>query len=204
MTLSTAAGMATAMLLLALTPGPGMMATVSRALLSGFKDALFVVLGIVTGDLIFLLFAIFGLSALASALGTLFVLVKYLGGLYLLWLGYSLWRQHPAAAIQHTSSATTARAAYLSGLFITLGNPKVILFYLGFLPAFIDLESLQRTDILLVMLIVSGVIGLSMLLYAYMAARSRRLISPEGGGSILQRISGTVMMATGGIILTRS
>lgn len=79
-----------AMFLLAITPGPGVFATVSRALASGFSNAAFVVFGIILGDLIFLLSAIFGLSAIASIMGDFFILVKYLGGIYLLFLGYKI------------------------------------------------------------------------------------------------------------------
>ena len=79
-----------AMFLLAITPGPGVFATISRALSSGFLNASFVVMGIVIGDIIFLLLAIFGLSAIASILGDFFILVKYLGGIYLLFLGYKI------------------------------------------------------------------------------------------------------------------
>lgn len=90
MTLYSMLAFAGAMFLLAITPGPGVFATISRALASGFNNAAFVVLGIVLGDIIFLLLAIFGLSAIASVLGDFFIIVKYLGGAYLLYLGYKI------------------------------------------------------------------------------------------------------------------
>jgi len=91
MTILNILGLAGAMLLLAITPGPGVFATVARALASGFKQASLVVVGIIIGDLIFLLMAIYGLSALSDIFGNFFTLVKYLGGAYLMWLGYKVW-----------------------------------------------------------------------------------------------------------------
>jgi len=203
MTLWTMLTMAGAMLLLALTPGPGVFATVSRALASGFKASLFVIMGIVTGDLIFLLFAIFGLSALASLLGDFFILVKYMGALYLLWLGWRVWTsKHTDVAL----TATTEKAAfssYLSGLMITLGNPKVILFYLGFLPTFIDLKTVTVQEIFIIALIVSTVLGLTMLGYAYMAAKAKQMLRSSRSERIMHRVAGGVMITTGAALLAK-
>ena len=203
MTLFTTLTMTGAMLLLAITPGPGVFATISRALASGFKQSSFVVIGIVTGDLIFLLFAIFGLSTLASLMGEFFTLVKYLGGLYLLWLGFKIWTSRPKGVEVTALSESTALSNFFSGLAITLGNPKVILFYLGFLPTFIDLQTLTAQDILIVAIIVSTVLGLTMLGYAYMAAKAKQMIKSERSERIMNRVAGGVMMSTGSILLAK-
>jgi threonine/homoserine/homoserine lactone efflux protein len=95
MTLLSITGLAVAMFLLAITPGPGVFATVSKALASGFRYTIPVVVGIVLGDLIFLLFAIYGLSAVAEAFNALFVVIRYVGCGYLILLGIKLWRFAP-------------------------------------------------------------------------------------------------------------
>jgi len=203
MTLLNILTMGGAMFLLAITPGPGVFATVSRALASGFKQSSFVVMGIVTGDLIFLLFAIFGLSALASVMGNFFTIIKYLGGLYLLWLGFKIWTSEPVG-IEITASAETSHLSnFLSGLAITLGNPKVILFYLGFLPTFINLQTLNGQDIIIISIIVSIVLGSTMLGYGYMAARAKQMIKSKQSERIMNRIAGSVMIATGSILLAK-
>jgi threonine/homoserine/homoserine lactone efflux protein len=196
--------MAGAMLLLAITPGPGVFATVSRALASGFKQSTFVALGIVTGDLIFLLFAIFGLSALASLMGTFFIVVKYIGGLYLLYLGFKIWTSSPTDIKITTTSQNTSLSNFFSGLTITLGNPKVILFYLGFLPTFIDLERLGMGDVVTIAVIVSTVLGLTMLGYGYMASRAKQMVKSKRTGHLMNYIAGGVMMSTGAILIAKS
>ena len=82
MTLYSAIGFAAAMLVLAASPGPGVFTTTARALASGLRPALAVIGGIVLGDIIFLLFAAFGLSMVARVLGNLFFVVKICGGAY--------------------------------------------------------------------------------------------------------------------------
>ena len=76
MSLISLLSLALAMLILASSPGPGVFATIARSLASGFRPALWVILGIVVGDIIYLLFAIFGLSVVAQAFGELFYIIK--------------------------------------------------------------------------------------------------------------------------------
>lgn len=197
MTLLSTLMLAGAMFLLAVTPGPGVLATVARALGSGFRPAAMVVLGIVLGDLLFLLLAIFGLGALAAVLGDLFVGVKLLGAAYLVWLGLQLWRAPAEPANGMNGQDRGAGGDLLSGLLITLANPKVILFYLGLLPTFIDLEQLTAVHILLVAIVVSTVLAATLLGYALAAARARQLIRSERAARLMNRTAGTAMLAAG-------
>ena len=201
MTLLDIAGLSTAMLLLAITPGPGVLATVSKALSTGFARTIPLILGIVLGDLLFLLFAVYGLSFIAESFHEVFVWIRIAGALYLIVLGVTLWRTKTKA---HTSPLPHAsRQSFLSGLSITLGNPKVILFYLGFLPAFIDLETLSGYDVLTVATIVSLVLGSVMLLYALAASHAKSLFQNDKRQTLLQQIAGTVMISAGILLLTK-
>ncbi|NIA31858.1 MAG: LysE family transporter, partial [Actinobacteria bacterium] len=95
MSLLSIFSLAIALFVLAATPGPGVFATISRSLASGFVPSLGVVAGIVTGDIIFLLFAILGMSAIAQIMGNFFVVVKIIGGIYLVFLGIKIWMSEP-------------------------------------------------------------------------------------------------------------
>jgi threonine/homoserine/homoserine lactone efflux protein len=204
MTLFSTLGLATAMFLLAITPGPGVFATVSRALSSGLKQTMPVIVGIVVGDLIFLLLAIYGLSAIAETFGTLFTIIKYLGGAYLICLGIKLWRSKAASLDITKSSSPSGKYSFLGGLSITLGNPKVILFYLGFLPTFVDLGSLSTIDVVVVSFVVSLVLGSVMLFYAFTASRARQLFKSETAQSKMNKTAGSVMISTGAILLAKT
>lgn len=196
--------LAGAMFLLASTPGPGVFATLARALTSGFPHAATVVAGIVLGDLVFLLLAIYGLAAIADILGNFFAIVRYAGGLYLIWLGYKIWTSKPEQPEIEGINELSWKANFLSGFVITLGNPKVILFYLGFLPTFLNLSSLTHFDVFIAATVVSVVLGSVLLGYAFAAARARHLFKSPRAMKILNRSSGGVMMATGSVLISRN
>lgn len=204
MTIFSILGLAAAMFLLAITPGPGVFATVSKALSSGFKHAVPVVVGIVVGDLVFLLFAIFGLSLIAETFSELFTLIKYLGGGYLIWLGIKLWRSNPSKTNITESKSQSRKYSFLGGLTITLGNPKVILFYLGFLPTFVDLKVLSSLDVAIVAFVVSMVLGSVMLFYAFTASQARRLFRSESAQNRINKTAGSVMIGTGAVLLSKA
>jgi threonine/homoserine/homoserine lactone efflux protein len=194
------------MFVLAATPGPGVFATVSRALASGFAHGALVALGIVTGDLIYLLLAIYGLAALAQALGGFFIIVQYAGGAYLLWLGFKTWTAKPAAQNIVISGIREVswKDNFGSGLFVTLGNPKTILFYLGFLPTFVDLPQLSLHDALTIAAIIVIVLGSVKLAYAYAAGQAGMLLASAKAGKVINRIAGSIMLAAGMVLLIKT
>ncbi len=206
MTLYSAFGFALAMLILAASPGPGVFATTARAMASGFRPALAVIWGIVLGDIIFLLFAAFGLSMVARVMGNLFFIVKICGGAYLVWLGIKIWLQKPEPARnqKHSAISQSKWGNFASGLIITLSNPKVILFYCGFLPTFLDLSALTAIDLSIVVMIITAVLSGVLIVYAYLASRARKMFTREKSVIRLNRAAGSVMVAAGVAIAVRS
>lgn len=204
MTLLTLLAFAAAMFLLAASPGPGVFATVARALASGFSHAAVLVLGIVTGDLIFLLLAIYGLASMAEILGGFFTVVKYAGGLYLIWLGIKIWRSKPEGKSVKGKKELSWKKNFVSGLSITLANPKVILFYLGFLPTFVDLTSLTSPDIFAISMVVAVVLGGVLLSYAWAASRAGQIFKNRTTLKRINRCAGGVMMTAGGTLLLKN
>lgn len=196
-------GFALAMLVLAASPGPGVMATVSRALASGFRPALVVVCGIIFGDLIFLMFALFGLQILAQSLGQLFVVIKIIGAGYLIWQGIKTFFSDYSKPSKE-SRPVPDYGYLLSGLAITLANPKVILFYCGFLPTFISLADLTAMDIFIVMGVIAGVLFAVLSSYAWLASSAQRLMQSPRRRRILNRSAGAVMVSTGVVIAARN
>jgi len=197
---------AIAIFVLAVTPGPGIFAIISRSLASGFKTTLLMIAGCVTGDIIFLLFAIMGMSVIAQTMGTLFLLVKIAGAGYLIFLGIKIWiaKPVPAHLQQINRKKTIGYGNYLSGLGITLANPKVILFYCGFLPTFMDLESMTGFDIFLVTIVLAIVLSVVLISYSYLASSARLFFSSTRSVKWLNRTAGTVMISAGAAIAAKS
>lgn len=168
-----------AMTVLAAIPSISVLAVSTRSAAFGFIHGVFTTIGIVVGDIIFILIAILGLSLIAEKMGNLFFLIKYLGGAYLIWLGIGLCR----SKLQDVEAAEVVKSSWLSsfltGLFITLGDQKSTLFYLGFFPAFLDLSRISYFDTAIVIAIAIVSVGGVKLGYALAADRARLLISSK-------------------------
>ncbi len=195
-----------AMLLFAATPGPGILAAVAQALAAGVASALWLSAGLVLGDLLYLLFAVFGLSAIAGLLGELFAVVKLIGGGYLIWLGWRLWRA-PAAAGCASDAALTRPGdgwrAFATGFLVTISNPKVVIFYLGFLPTFIDLASLTASDVLILAAVLVVALWAVLLGYVLGAHRARRLLRDPRAGQRINRAAGAMLIGAGALLASR-
>ncbi|ROS01654.1 threonine/homoserine/homoserine lactone efflux protein [Sinobacterium caligoides] len=204
MTWLNAVALATTMLILVTTPGPGVFAVVSRALASGFRVTMPLVFGMVCADLIFLCIAIFGLSLIAGVLDEFFVIVKYLGASYLVWMAYKIWRSKPTTTISEDDDSNERwPATVASGLMIGLSNPKVILFYLGLLPTFVDLGSLDLFGAGIIVAIIFTIAFSVLTGYAYTAAKARHLFQSERASIRLNRLAASAMTATAVAILLR-
>ena len=193
-----------ATIVLALIPGVSVLAVTARAAAHGFTHGLFTTLGIVAGDIVFILVAVYGLAFVAEAMGEQFRLVKLLGGIYLLWLGRSLWRAEARAAAAQTVAESSWRSSFLSGLLITLGDQKAILFYLGFIPAFVDLAAMTALDTLIIVAIATLGVGGAKGVYAFAAARAGQLLKNRRAVRGLNLLAAGVMIAVGAVLLFRA
>ncbi|QNM95626.1 LysE family translocator [Chitinimonas koreensis] len=126
-------------LLLNITPGPDSLYIASRAASQGFRAGSAAALGIGAGTLVHVLAAAFGLSALLAASSMAFTAVKLAGAAYLVWIGLSLLRSRAAAADEPARLAAAPLATiFWQGFWTNVLNPKVALFFLAFVPQFID------------------------------------------------------------------
>ncbi len=204
MTLASAAGFSLAMTVLAASPGPGVFGVISRSLSSGVKKTLFMIAGIVTGDLVYLIFAIFGLTYAAQNMGRLFQVIRILGGLYLVWIGLrTFFAPLSEGENRGGSDGTKTLSLYSSGLLITLSNPKVILFYCGFLPAFVDLGELTLREGGIIVMLVMVILSTVMFVYARLAALLGNVLRTPGGQRHLNRTAGGVMTAAGTLMIIK-
>lgn len=200
MHLSVLAAFAAALAIAVALPGPGIFAVVSCALGRGLRDALALIGGIILGDLIYFYLAVLGLAALARSMGEFFIVVKFAGAAYLIWLGIRLWRERPAApaAVDRPEAAPRDyRRSLLAGFMVTISNPKTIAFYAGLLPTFIDLGKLSAGDALAMGGIVILTVGLIPAAYAVAAAGSRRFFHRPERMRLMNRTAGTMLIGSG-------
>jgi threonine/homoserine/homoserine lactone efflux protein len=198
-TLSGGAGLFCVMAVLAAIPSVSVLVVVARSAAFGFMHGVLVALGIVAGDILYIVLAIFGLSMLVEAMGDWFVLVKYLGCVYLVWLGIVLWRSKPESVESGNDGRAGKRSissSFLAGLLLTLGDQKAILFYLGFFPAFLDLSAVTWIDAGIVIAITIVAVGGIKIAYAWMANRVGSLFS-AGLTQSMGRVAGVILMLAG-------
>lgn len=126
-----------AALVLAATPGPGIFYVLARTLAGGRREGVHSSLGTFLGGLIHVVAAAFGLSAILAASATAFSVVKYLGALYLLWIGIHMIRTRNAAFTEAAPAAGSMHV-FRQGVLTEALNPKTALFFLSFLPQFVN------------------------------------------------------------------
>ena len=128
---------AVAALVLLLTPGPAVLYIVTRSIDQGWRAGLVSVLGVHVGTLAHIFAAAAGLSALLAASATAFGVVKYLGAVYLIYIGVRRLRDRESRMIREGGAPTRLRRAFVDGVGVNVLNPKTGLFFLAFLPQFV-------------------------------------------------------------------
>ncbi len=187
-----------------LVPGPGVAAVVARALGGGFSSAVPMVVGILAGDLIYLVFAVFGLAAIATWFGPVFVVVRWAGAAYLLYIAWKFWTARPGTEQIGPKAEESWTRTFLAGLALTMGNPKTIVFYLALLPTVVPLDkpmtALGFTELLLIVIVVLMVIGLG---YAALAAAAREFFRSQKALRRLNRTAGIMMASAAVFVVAR-
>ncbi|MCA3625881.1 MAG: LysE family translocator [Methylobacterium sp.] len=186
------------------TPGPGVAAVVARTLGRGMNGALPFVMGFVVGDLVWFIAAAAGLSVLAKAYAPLFVALKYAGCAYLVWIAIQLWRSEPVLPeAGATPPAQSALAAFLGSLFLTLGNPKVMVFFLSIMPLVVKPEEISLFVGLELAVTIGVVISGIMLGYMLLANRARQMFRSKRAISAIQKANAGVLAGAAAVIATR-
>lgn len=197
-----------AIFIFAITPGPGTFALLARALVSGVWSCLSMSLGIVVSDIIYLILSTLGLATIAENYGGLFTVIRIIGAAYLLYLGYKMW----TADVDTSFKAEVAKSGsknknwingFIQGFLISVSNPKVILFYIAFLPTFIDLTALNSSDIVLLSVLTFFALLAGLMLIAVGASSVRRYLKSKSALKKLNRTAGSIMIGAGIFLVSR-
>lgn len=203
MTLTSLIAYAGALFIAAAIPGPGMTAIVARALGSGFRPTFFMGLGLILGDLVYLTAVILGLAILAQNFTTPFLIIKYLGALYLCYIAWKLWTAGLLRQDIQATKGATGGMAFLSGLLVTLGNPKTMLFYVALVPTLIPLQEVGLRDYLALVVITFVVLLAVLLPYILLASKARELLKRPRTLQALNRSAAGILAGTAAYIAAR-
>ncbi|CAE6903148.1 Lysine transporter LysE [Pseudomonas marincola] len=188
---------------LSLTPGPNGLLALTHGALYGHRRTLWTISGGVIGFVALMALSMFGIGALLNASANALIILKWIGGAYLIWLGIGLWRA-PAINLQapQGQALKSSNALFRQGLFSAVSNPKVILFFGAFLPQFIQPNEdllLQFAVMALTFAVVEGCIE-------YVLAHAAHRIRPwlQRRGKAFNRCCGGLFAAMGAALpLTR-
>lgn len=203
MTYTTLFAYAAALFIAAAIPGPGMTAIVARALGSGFRPTFYMGLGLILGDLFYLTAVVLGLAIVAQNFTTPFLIIKYLGVLYLCYIAWKLWT---AGLLKQNIQARTGAngwMAFLSGLLVTLGNPKTMLFYVALVPTLIPLDAIDAQDYVTLVGITFIVLLCVLLPYILLASKARTMLAKPKALQTLNRSAAAVLAGTAAYIAVR-
>ena len=185
------------------SPGPSVAALVARVLARGYRDILPFLAALWIGELIWLSFAVLGLSAIANSFHLLFTIIKYVGVVYLLYLAWKMWHAPVDVDAETIPDTKSGVRMFIAGMTVTMGNPKIMLFYMALVPTVIDLASVSLFgwfELSVALMVVPVAIDLT---WVFMASRLRHLIRSRRAMKIANRTSATVMAGAAVAIASR-
>jgi threonine/homoserine/homoserine lactone efflux protein len=184
------------------TPGPGVAALIARLLGHGPKGVAPFIAGHFVGDMIWLTLAGTGLSVIAKTFVGVFVVIKFAGAGYLLYLA---WRMATAPAVVGEAPAPATRGvrAFLGSLSLTLGNPKVMVFFLSVMPLVVDVRTLTALALFELAAVCGIVIFSTLAVYALAANRARTFLGSTRAMRFVHRAAGGLMAGVAVAVATR-
>jgi homoserine/homoserine lactone efflux protein len=187
-----------ATIILSLSPGPGVFSSISSGLHHGFRLGLWNGVGMQVANMILVAIVSLGLGAILLASETLFTAVKWLGVIYLIYLGIVTWRSNTRAFVEdQDDNAHTAREVFMRGFFVNLTNPKGIIFFAAILPQFIDVARAQAMQYLILAGTTFAADLVIMMGYTALAAKVLRVMRDERHLRWVNRGLGGAFVAAG-------
>jgi threonine/homoserine/homoserine lactone efflux protein len=191
---------ALALIVAAGSPGPSVAALVARVLTHGLREVLPFLAAMWLGESLWLACAVAGLAVVARTLGVVFAVIKFIGVAYLLYLAWKMWFAPTQVSKDELPSGRAPWRLFGAGLAVTLGNPKIMVFYLALLPTIIDLDHIGTAawmELTAVTLLVLMSVDFA---WALLAVRARRLLTNGKAVKIANRTSATMMAGAAAVI----
>ncbi|WP_194094531.1 LysE family translocator [Marivivens aquimaris] len=184
---------------LLLIPGPTVLLVLSYAISQGKRVALATVGGVALGDFIAMSASLAGLGALVLASATLFTALKWIGAVYLVFLGVKLFRSASTASLGDLErvSQTSARSVFGHAAAVTALNPKSIVFFIAFVPQFVVLDAPLLPQFTILVVTFVGLAAINALAYALLADKLRAKVARPSVLAWFSCLGGGALVAMG-------
>lgn len=204
MTLSGFVAYSGALAIAAIIPGPQIVAIVAQALKSGYRQAAWMTVGMVLGDVLYLATVLAGLAFIAETFSFLLIAIKWAGVAYLCWLAVQFWRSGETFDGANAGATRSGKNAFVSGVLITLGNPKSVLFYISILPTVVDIHALSSMDVPILLAITAIILAAVQFPFAIAGARTRRTLQSPRATRLFNRGAAVCMGGAAATIAFRN
>jgi threonine/homoserine/homoserine lactone efflux protein len=190
---SSLAVFALALALAAGSPGPSIAALVARVLTGGLGSVLPFLMAMWIGEALWLMAALLGLGFIAERFHLAFVALKYAGIAYLLFLAWKMWFAPVDVQADSIPQDSSPLRMFLTGMALTIGNPKIMVFYLALLPSLLDVNSITALGMVELMLVAIAVLVVIDMTWALAASWARTKLRSPKAMRIANRVSATAM-----------
>ncbi|KAE8176773.1 homoserine/homoserine lactone efflux protein [Photobacterium carnosum] len=181
-------------------PGSGTINSISNGMVYGWRKSLASIVGLQLGMAVHIVLVGVGLGALVAQSTVAFSLIKWIGAVYLIWLGIQKWREQSALSIDSVDKSVTAKRLFQRAVLVNLTNPKTIVFLVALFPQFIDATQPQLPQLLILggtTLIIDACV---MLFYVSLASRFTHYIRSATVMTRLNRIFGSMFIGCGALL----
>ena len=180
----------------AISPGPGLFAVLAISTRYGAMSAMWLSFGHTVGDIIYVTVAMLALSALAEIISNSLLYVKILGASYLIYIGYQQWRSK-GVSFEQSNKKESILKLLLAGFIVGVTNPKTIIFYLSFLPIFVDLNNLTIATEVQVISVIGFTVFFVLSLANVLGLKLRRHIENPAVIKRVNEVTGVTMILVG-------
>lgn len=185
-----------------ITPGPSMLLAINHGVNHGILRSVYSGLGNLIGNLLMALVSIMGLGAVLLASGIIFNIIKWVGVIYLIFIGLKIILEPIKTEIPNNinevaTNGKNKRRLFLDGFVIAIGNPKGILFFTSLFPQFINIKNATLSELMIIL----GTLGIvafgCYMLYAVFGSKINRLFQLHSFRKLFNRITGSLLIGTG-------
>jgi threonine/homoserine/homoserine lactone efflux protein len=193
-----------ALAIAAIIPGPQIVAIVAQALRTGYRQAAWMAAGMVLGDVLYLAAVLGGLAFIAETFSFLLIAIKWAGVAYLCWLAVQFWNSGEEFEGLNSNRTSNGKNAFVSGILVTLGNPKSVLFYISILPTVVDINALSSADVAILLGVTAMILAVVQFPFAVAGARMRRVLHKPRAIRFLNRGAAVCMGGAAATIAVRN
>lgn len=182
----------------AIIPGPTVIFVVGQAITHGKKSVTPLALGVLSGDLIAMVISLLGLGAILATSATLYTILKWLGVLYLIYLGIKAFKEEPKVDEELFEEMNTSKSKmFRSSLIVTALNPKNVVFFVAFFPQFVNTSTNVLTQFLILMVSFSLITLTTISSFALFAGAIQDKLKSYKAKERLNRAAGTALVGAG-------